>query len=121
MYGAPVGTCHTTCDVEMSPCPPGRIAMYGPLRYPRLRYTMPSWNVGDGIGNWFVPPTCHKNAPVFGSYASTRSLEFTMSSGPVAASTTNGVVYDDRPLPRSVLHRSLPVRSSTARRYEAGA
>src|SRR5439155_26785888 len=70
MYGAPVCTCHTTCDVEMSPCPPGRIAMYGPLRYPRLRYTTPSWNVGDGIGNWFVPPTCHKNAPVFGTNGS---------------------------------------------------
>src|SRR5215203_4895460 len=32
MYGAPVGTCQTTCVFEMSPRPPGRMAAYGPLR-----------------------------------------------------------------------------------------
>src|SRR4029450_5299251 len=83
-------------------------------------YRTPSWNVGDGIGNWLDPPVCQRNAPLRGSYASTRSLELTISSGPEATSTTNGVVYDMRPRPRSVFHFSLPVRLSTASRYDAG-
>src|SRR4029450_1304825 len=66
------------------------------------------------------PPTYQSRVPVLASYASTRSLELTISSARSVVSTTNGVLYDMRPLPRSAFHRSFPVRLSTASRYDAG-
>ena len=37
------------------------------------------------------------------------------------ASTTIGVLYEVRPLPRSAFHTCLPVSLFTASRYDAGA
>ena len=66
--------------------------------------------------NRLVSPTCHRNAPLRGSYASRRSVEFTISSAPNVPSTMSGVLYEARPWPRSTFQRSLPVRLSRARR-----
>jgi hypothetical protein len=48
-----------------------------------------------------------------------RSLELTSSSSPLGPGTRRGVLYDDRPFPRSAFQRSFPVRASSAIKYEA--
>ena len=47
------------------------------------------------------------------------AVEFTMSSPPCGPGTTMGVLYDRTPLGRSVFQSRLPVRASSANRYDA--